>query len=213
MVVRFFLDTNVIVQYIIFNQLLNRKESIEKGTPSYQRYEMAHKLVAKIIEFKSDDVLFFISLLIRAEFYYALLEEYKCREMYKGGIPLSSWHINKGKIKLKNEHKGDINTAISKFELKNIADASDKEKKKIWSSWDIYNYPLISALAYGYDIKSHDSILISTAIFNQCDYFITLDQRLRDKFKEHKYTITVNKQKIKFISPDESFEIINKIEK
>lgn len=199
------MDTNVIVQYIIFNQLSKRKEKLQKGTPSYERYEMAHKLIKKVIDFDNEKVLFFISLLVRAEFYSALFEEYKCREMYKGGIPLGFWHITKNKVKLEDEHRNEINIAIAEFENQNVSEA----KNKIWSSWDVYHYPLISEFASRYNIRSHDSILISTAMFNHCDYFVTLDKRLIDTFKPD--VITFGGRKIKLISPDIACEIINKI--
>lgn len=210
MVKNFFLDTNVIIHYIIYEQLLKRKESIDKGTPSHQRYEAMHKLVKKIIEFKDDTHMFFISLLVRAEFYYALFEEHKCREMYKGGIPLSSWQINKNKVKFKDDFLEDINLVIFEFE-KNIEDAGKKKKKKIWSSWDVYNYGFISWLAYKYNIKSHDAILLSTAIFNRCKYFVTSDKRLRDKFEKEKFIIEFDKRKIELIDPGKAFEIIQKV--
>ena len=204
MVKRFFLDTNVIVHHIIFDKLSKREDPIKKGTPPYERYETAYKFIKKIITEKDSNV-YFISLLVSGELCSALLDEYKCHEMYKGGIPLSSWNINKNHIKLDGEKRLDLAQAIVNFESNNVCEANeeaDKEenKNKIWRSWDVYNFPLIYEFGFDHDLKSHDSILLSTAMFNTCDYFITLDKKLTEIGKLRNLVI---------INPQQAMEILN----
>lgn len=204
--VGFFIDTNVIIHHIILTKLLQRKEGIQKGTPRYERYKQAYEFIKKIMgleEYKEGDPFYFhTSFLAQSEFYYALLEEYKCDKMYKGGLPLSSWVSNKWSIKFNDQEIEEIVKDIGDFVERWIY-YEDTEQKKILSVQDEHGGDVIMDLIFKHKIRTHDAVLISTAVAWDCAYFVTSDKELRKlKFEEIKIinsgeALTILKKEIK----------------
>ena len=105
----FFIDTNVIVYYLILSKLKERKRlDKKKDIPKYERYGKSYEFIKKIVSLKKDKIKFIISPLSGIEVYSALFDEYRCDKMYEGGIPLTSWGTNRFSVKVTNEGKRDI---------------------------------------------------------------------------------------------------------
>jgi len=195
--VRIFLDTNLLVDYLILSNLRGRRKKELKD-----RYKNSFTLIKKVIKRKNKKYYFSTSSLSRAEIYHSLLNEYRCDKMYRKGIPVNCWEHEKTKEKLTEEEILDIINSIEKFTIKYIYTEGDK-KKNIFSALDIYKIKIFIDLVMKYNVKTHDAIIISTAIENRCKYLITRDNRLKTELKDKKYT------KIELISPEQAIKLIS----
>jgi len=125
-------------------------------------------LKGDIKEFK-----FYTSDLAISEIFYALYDEYRCRMMRRDGVPLSSWTRIKHRFKLEEEDLNELVNEITAF--------LDKVRDKLLHLKEVYNFEIIADMVLNHEIKTQDAILLSTAISNNCDLFVTQDRELRDK--------------------------------
>jgi predicted nucleic acid-binding protein len=191
--IKVFLDTNLLVDYLILSNIKGRRKKELK-----ERYKNSFDLVKRIIKNKNKRFCFITSSLSRAEIYRCLLNEYLCDLMYKKGIPVNCWEHEKWKEKLDEDSIKIIMETIESFTDKYIcSEIGELKSKKILSVLDTYNPKVFTDLIMRFKQKTHDSIIISTAIENKCKYLVTRDNRLRKELKEKGY------KKINLINPEE----------
>ncbi|NJE11888.1 PIN domain-containing protein [Thermococcus sp. LS2] len=119
------------------------------------------------------------STLALGEVYHVLYNEVLSLKMYRSGIPLTLWSKLRNKNDLTEDEKSIFWDTVRSYlnELKSfIAVVDDKVDDEI--------YP---KLVLDYGLRPHDAILLTTAIKNRCEWFITNDSEI----------ITLNKQKLK----------------
>ena len=132
-------------------------------------------LKGDIKEFK-----FYTSDLAISEIFYALYDEYRCRMMRR-----------EHRFKLEEEDLNELVNEITAF--------LDKVRDKLLHLKEVYNFEIIADMVLNHEIKTQDAILLSTAISNNCDLFVTQDRELRDKqlnqIKKQTHQITERKSK------------------
>jgi len=197
--INLFLDTNLLVDYLILSNIKGRRKKELKD-----RYKISFQLVKNIIKNKNKRLSFITSSLSRAEIYRCLLNEYLCDLMYKKGVPVSCWEHEKWKEKIGEDSIKEIMKTIELFTDKYICFEGEEIKdKKILSVLDTYKPDIFIELIMKYKQKTHDSIILATAIEKKCKYIITRDNRLKNELKNKEY------KKITLISPEKAIEIIN----
>ena len=124
--------------------------------------------------------------------------------MRSDGLPLSRWSSCKKSFLLTPEDIKDIDSDFSAFMTYWVfLGYSDFPKHQMLHLIDeIYDFELISKLILGVEIRTHDSVLLSIAIKQNCKYFVTTDFELLNK-----------KNKIKKIEVIHPKNMSNKIKK
>jgi predicted nucleic acid-binding protein len=199
--IRVFLDTNLFVDYLILLNLRGKRKKELKD-----RYKNSYDFMKKVITKKNSNFSFITSSLSRAEIYNSLLNEYRCDKMYKKGIPLNCWEHEKQKEKLEESEISDIVNSINLFTDSYIYFEGDKEKR-ILSVLDAYNVKIFADLVMKFDVRTHDAIIVATAVDKKCECFITRDNRLRKQLKDKKY------DKIELLCPEEASKLLLEIRK
>lgn len=195
-----FIDTNIMVHWMILNKLKDERPNMSEFLKEFKKIKPSFELIEIVKQNTIENQFYFTSSLSTSEIFYAILDEYRCRKMHLDGVPLSSWQRTKEKVELKNEDKKTLTNDIITF-LKEFGIIEPMEKnKRISLLTEHFDYLLISKLVFENKIRTHDAILISTAINYGCDYFITGDRTLRDENKMIK--------EIEIISPQKSLQII-----
>lgn len=169
MVCKVFIDANIIVHYII----LNKMKELDKDSKEYRSIKPSYELMDKLLKETIEDFKFYTSNLAFTETIHALYDEYKCRRMRKEGVPLSSWTRIKPQFILDEEDLKELTAEITMVAEKCIG--------KITLIPEKYHFEMVTDFMLNKEIATQDSILLSTAISNNCDFFVTQDRELREK--------------------------------
>lgn len=188
----FFIDTQLIVHFIILSHLKGRKKERLK-----ERYKNSFDFIKEVISNKKENLKFLTCSLSQSEIYFGLLDEYRCEKLYDCCVPLSSWRNEKWRTNLTEDEIDEITNHILNFSYKYIYSKGDKPKK-ILSVIDIHDPEIIPELVFRHNVRTHDAIIVSTAISEKCKYIVTRDNNLKKCLKDYK--------RIKLISPEEAIK-------
>jgi predicted nucleic acid-binding protein len=120
--------------------------------------------------------------------------------MWMDGVPLSSWQKAKDKFDLtKSDIKELTNDILDFLNEFNIFKPSAIKKINLLADEQV-DYNLIAKLVLEKNFRTHDAVLVSTAIKSGCEYFTTEDNQLRGVKLEH----------IKIIHPQTMLQTITK---
>ena len=198
-----FIDTNVIASWVIVKSNLLRLLSERYSLPSeYHRlYEERFKENVEFIDriLNSDREKFqkkyeiYFSFLASNELFSAIKDEVLSLKLFHKGEPVSRWPGAKNFIKLsKDEAKFIYDTTVgvwdTLFDERIVIldddpdiDSTPAETNSIDSDyWDVYA-PLLFTMD---NTKTQDIMLITTAIMNGADVFVTRDERLINSVKK-----------------------------
>ncbi|MBI2107168.1 PIN domain-containing protein [Candidatus Woesearchaeota archaeon] len=170
---KIFIDTNIIVHYIILKKIKETERDNKELWKEYRRIEPSYQLLSLILKNNNDSFEFYTSHLAITEIANALHDEYRCRRMRRDGIPLSSWVRLKHRFNLEKEDADEILSEIVKF--------IESFRIKIILLEEKYTFSLIYKFILEKQIGTQDSILLSTAINSKCSHFATQDKELRKK--------------------------------
>jgi len=174
---RFFIDTNILAQWLFYKKLKEKRTDKPIISPRYQRFKAAYEFIEQIKEKKGVEAC--ISRLVVSELIHSLNLEAIAEKLYNEGLPFSSWRLHLQNISLDKTEADDIRNEVLKF-LEDETDFTPKKRKpKIKVLDDSRDYYLVSELMLKCSILTQDAILLSTAINNSCEYFVTSDKRLR----------------------------------
>lgn len=195
MVTKIFVDTNILVGYLLLSGIEKTRKSEEEKQVLWKKYSKikpSYDFILKILSSENKDFYFIASGLVFSEIFHCLYEEAVCQKMRDDGVPLSSW------IRLKNR----FSSLIEDFEIEELDNVvyGLYHSKKIKVITEHYNLNLISKLILKYQFMTQDSILISTAIEGKYKFFVTRDEELLNRFKKTKI------KKIKMISSEEAIK-------
>jgi hypothetical protein len=182
--IKAFIDTNVFVHWIILSKMKVKRPDDKDLWKEFTKIKPSFELIETIRNINLRDFSFFTSQLALAEIFYALLDEYKCRQMYLDGVPLSSWQRVKETVNLTNDDIKALTTDIKKFLDDFYIFGPSNEAKKISLLQEPMNYDLISKLVLKKKIRTHDAVLLSTAAHFDCKYFATEDRVRKIKLDE-----------------------------
>ena len=171
--VKSFLDANVIANWMLLDATISLEpkqkqdlfKRLSKQVPSYrllERVNVERGLHGTLIT----------SRVALAEIISVLFEQALQKKMYDQGIP-KYWERERHSERLSESERGDIMTQVAHFgevfyESGKIGYVDDK-----YAFWDVTPLVLV------HRIDEYDALLISTAIQENCKYFITEDKRLR----------------------------------
>ncbi len=178
-----FLDTNVLANWIFLDASLKsrgvKKKELFQALP---RYVPSYDLMEQVRTDKNLQGILTTSRLAYAEILSVLIDEYVDERMHDQGILAKYFTQERHSVKLTPSDVGDILKQLQHFTTEFIIPS-----RFIQFVEDEYeNRPLVTLMTI-LRVETYDAILIATAEFQKCSYFITEDSRLRDTLKRAGY--------------------------
>ena len=215
-----FLDTNILASWTIIESRLLETLSSRYSYPSEYQTLYYNKFLPDVtfvnallnpgIETFARDNEVYVSFLATNELFSAIRDEVLSLKLFHQGVPVSRWPGEKNRITLtKNESKliytatlsiwgklfgGNISiieddvSACGKYRRNENNAAPDS------AYWDI-SAPLMFQVK---NAKTQDIMLLTTAVMNGADYFVTRDERLIQAMKD----ANIDLGRMKIIKPD-----------
>ena len=181
-----FIDTNVIAHWImseggVLNLLVEKYNLNKEFKDIYkERYSDSVTLIEKILDFSErDDLEFLFTNLCLKELFSAIRDELRSIVLFKKGVPISRWRDPRINPEFKKEDYNDVyEILLESFDglfqngmIQPIPDIQPEDEKEYWN---VYS----SLLFLVKESQTQDVIILTTAIFNKGDYFITKDEKL-----------------------------------
>ncbi len=179
--IKVFIDTNVIIHNLILSKIESEAEKNQRKDlwKRFAKLKPSYQLFEQIRNNKNENVQFLTSKLAISEIFYGLFEEYQCKKMRYDGVPLSSWLKVRQRFKLSNEDIKDIMSEFDAFVYYYIKGSEFPKESMIRLAEESYNFEEIAKLVTQIRLRTHDSVLLSTATTVDCKYFVTNDKELR----------------------------------
>lgn len=166
-----FIDANVIANWILISSSANRLEELKDDKILSERFRAFSYSYVLIEALKEDNTYEAVtSTLALGEVYHVLYNEVLSLKMYRSGIPLTLWSKLRNKNDLTEDEKSIFWDTVRSHlnELKSfIAVIDDNVDNEV--------YP---KLVLDYGLRPHDAILLTTAVLNECKWFITNDSEI-----------------------------------
>lgn len=152
-----------------------------------QRHQHSINFIKEIISQKHEHVLddkFCISYLAMNEVYSSIRDEIRSIILFNNGSPLSRWVEERNNIDLPEDCTEEIYRKIATFFdtlfgnslLRPISDEPGDKGDNFLE--------IVASLIFKFKrVKTQDAILLTTAILNEANYFVTFDTRLIDDVK------------------------------
>jgi len=210
-----FIDTNIIAHWIlgsggIIKNLCFSNDLSEEFADAYiRRYKPAINLIDEIFlkrkpDFKDE---FYFTSLASNELFSAIRDEIRSIIFFKNGIPISGWRDSRNNPEIPEEiYLETYRITLESFDVlfKNhgitiIPEVSPWDEDQYWSI-------LSSILFLVNNSKTQDSTILTTAILNCADYFITLDSPLIKSAKKMMF----DNYKLKLLNPTEGLQELKK---
>lgn len=164
-----FIDANVIADWFLIKDASDKIDELREDKILHDRLKnisYSYTLVeALMIETEGYHTV--SSNLALAETFSIFFNEITCFKMYKLGIPLTMWSRRKAKQVLTDEEKYYAKESILNY--LNIL------KKYFEIVDDIMDDEIYPKLVLDYGLRTHDALLLTTAICKKCSWFITRD--------------------------------------
>ncbi|WP_461864825.1 PIN domain-containing protein [Thermococcus sp.] len=175
-----FIDANVIANWILISSSAERLEELKDDKILSERFRAFSYSYVLIEALKEDGTYESVtSTLAIGEVYHVLYNEVLSLKLYRSGIPITLWSKLRNKNDLTEDEKSIFWDIVRSHlnELNSfIAVIDDKVDDEM--------YP---KLVLDYGLRPHDAVLLTTAVLNECKWFITNDSEI----------IQLNKQKPK----------------
>ena len=186
---KIFIDTNVLTHWIIITKMqeLGKLRDIER----YKKLKQSYRFVENALNYKYKNVRLYISDLTLAELVKAVTDFIVYERMRLEGIAAIYWKKYAKDYLFKKDEFDEF--------LEDIITISNKLRESfniIDSRFDVEYYPFFIARV---GLDAHDALLLSTAIKEKMNYFVTMDRDFLD--------IVSNDNTYKFVR--ESFEKID----
>lgn len=209
-----FIDANVLAYWVlgkggVLSSQVSKFHLTNEFFEIYsKRYNDSINLIEKIIQLgqeKNDE--FFVSHLAINELFSSLKDELRSILLFKNGVPISRWRDpgNNPDIKLddyKSIYELTLKSFDSLFENKAIEYIPEQSQEDSPKYFDIYSTILFLIK----DAKTQDSTLLTTAIINKADYFVTEDKRLKKTAKD----FIKDNFGLELINPTQGLQILHK---
>ena len=185
MTITAFIDANVIADWILLRNLSRRRVDVDSAytrsmpVKRYERIKSSYCLIEKLVKGAGEKRLRFItSQLAVNEVFYVLYDDVCSVKMYIEGIPTVMWPRFRDSIRLTEEEADEL--------YRSILESFDEVfgGKQIEIVEDEANFEVFGFLVLRLGLRTHDATLMTTAILNKSDYFITRDRRILELSKE-----------------------------
>lgn len=181
---KWIIDTNVAIHWLITNQILEFlikyfSLSQEFASVYENRYKESCDFINKILELpQRDDEFIMIELSIN-ELFSGLRDEIRAVALFKEGVPISRWASKRETKEIQFDE--ELSKSIHKLVLKGFDTLFGSQKIKIVETTtpsDDPNYlDVYSSLVFlNPMLQTQDAILITTAIFERANRFVTRDK-------------------------------------
>jgi len=168
---KIFLDSNVIANWILIKDSAKKFEEFKDEKILRKRFEnISYSYTLMEALMTTDEYEVETSNLAMGEVYHIIYNEVLSLKMYQSGTPLTLWSKMREKQKLTETEKFLIRGATTKY-LKEL-------KKKITPTNDKIDDEVYPKLILEYRLRTHDAILLTTAILDDCTWFITNDKEI-----------------------------------
>lgn len=173
-----------------------------------ERYSDSVTLIEKILDFSErDDLEFLFTNLCLKELFSAIRDELRSIVLFKKGVPISRWRDPRINPEFKKEDYNDVyEILLESFDglfqngmIQPIPDIQPEDEKEYWN---VYS----SLLFLVKESQTQDVIILTTAIFNKGDYFITKDEKLIRSTKK----ILKDEYDLDIINPKNAIKILFK---
>ncbi|HEX55136.1 MAG: hypothetical protein DRO95_00810 [Candidatus Altiarchaeales archaeon] len=165
-----FLDSNVIANWILIKDSTKKFEDLKNEKILKQRLKNISYSYTLIEALLTDEYRVKTSSLTLAEVSYVLYNEMLSLKMYGLGVPLTLWPKLRERHDLTREEKSSVREIIARY-LKEF-------KKGVNIVNDTIDDMIYPKLILEYKLRTHDAVLLTTAILNKCSWFITNDKEL-----------------------------------
>lgn len=191
---KWFIDTNVIVHWLMTQRIMefaiqNFHLSQEFFDTYKNRYKDSFDFIEKVLGLSKHDHGFFVTELSLNEVFSGIRDEIRSIMMFVKGIPISRWAYTREtkevsfpeelSIKLYELTSEGFDILFEdKIIIVPITTPSDTKEYFDFYSSLVFLYPMLG---------TQDAMLVTTALFHQSNYFITMDRDLIDlgrKLKE-----------------------------
>lgn len=166
-----FIDANVIANWILISSSINRLEELKDDKILNERFKAFSYSYVLIEALKEDDSYEALtSTLVLGEVYHVLYNEVIALKLYRSGIPLTLWS------KLRN--KNDLTEDEKSIFWDTVRSHLNELRSFIFVVGDNVDDEIYPKLVLDYGLRPHDAILLTTAIKNECGWFITNDSEI-----------------------------------
>lgn len=174
-----FLDANVIADWILVKK---RRTSIDLEEDSvlserYRNLGFSYNLIERLQSLKLEK---YTSQLAIGEIFSVIYDDAINLKLYMKGFPTVTWN------RLGIREKEKLNEEEAYGIYKGIMERFDELFLFVEILDDVFDLEILSHLVLIRGIRTHDAILLTTAIFNEIDYFVTRDERLARKMRGSK---------------------------
>lgn len=174
-----FLDSNVIANWILIGDIFSNGLDFEKDKILNLRLEkLSYSYILIEALFENDDYEIKTCSLALGEIFHVIHNELLSLKMYRKGIPLTLWSKLRRKYDLTEEEQATVRNIINKY--------IKKLRKKVIETDDKVDDKIYPKLALGYKLRTHDAVLLTTAILEKCSWFITNDTEIIELNKKAK---------------------------
>ena len=194
---RWYIDTNVLTHWVLGHggvlQLLCRQFSLpDQFFEVYKsRYEPSLSFINSVIDKKNQGIHddFFVSHLAINELFSAIRDEMRSIILFNKGCPISMWRNPRydpiiDAIDYQAVYQQTLQAFIPLFEdikkQKSVIQLMVEQSPESPNYWDVYS----SILFLVKEAKTHDATLLTSAILDKADYFVTLDKSLKNNAKK-----------------------------
>lgn len=172
-----FIDANVIANWILISSSISRLEELKDDKILNERFKAFSYSYVLIEALKEDDSYEALtSTLALGEVYHVLYNEVIALKLYRSGIPLTLWS------KLRN--KNDLTEDEKSIFWDTVRSHLNELRSFIFVVGDNVDNEIYPKLVLDYGLRPHDAILLTTAIKNECGWFITNDSEIINMNKE-----------------------------
>jgi hypothetical protein len=210
-----FIDANILVHWVlgkgdVLNFLIDKFHLTNEFFDIYsERYEGSISFIEELIKSgsqnESDE--FYVSHLAINELFSGLKDELRSILLFKNGVPISRWRDSRNNPDItSSDYEAIYETTLKSFDIlfgkKAIKYIDEQSQEDNSNYFEIYS----SILFLVKEAKTHDSTLLTTAILNGADYFVTKDDVLIKSGKN----LIKDSYNLELISPAHALQILHK---
>ncbi|RLI87444.1 MAG: hypothetical protein DRO98_04190 [Archaeoglobales archaeon] len=177
---KIFLDANIIADWILIkNKAQEVTDETEDNvlTERYRYMGYSYKLIEKI---RSLGLKAYTSQLSIAEVFSVIYDDVINLKLFMKAIPTAAWNW----LSIREKELLDDEEAYEIYE--GILERFDELFLNVEIVDEVLDLELLSHLILKLGLRTHDALLLTTAILNGMDYFVTRDERLIRKTRKLK---------------------------
>ena len=209
---KWIIDTNVIVHWLMQKQIMPfAVQHFHLANEFFETYSNRHRrsfdYINQVLGLSGENQQFLITELSLSELFLGIRDEIRCIMLFIGGVPIARWQYKRESKDV--NFSEELSKTIYELTLKGFDSLFGEKRIEIIpvasSSEEKTYFDVYSSLIFLYqDLRTQDALLITTAIFEKANYFVTTDSDLVDLGKKLR-----SKYGLQILLPDTALQIIN----